>query len=129
VVVKAASWQKATTKTALKDNGGKQVVELGGSKVLIVGVDDVVYAVSNKCSHLGLPIVGKTAMFQGQVTPDKCVVCPAHGTAFDLETGAVKGEWCPKFPTLPLVGKLNAEKPLPVYESRVDEAGNIEVLV
>jgi hypothetical protein len=135
------------------------------------------------------------------VTPDKCVVCPAHGTAFDLKTGEVKGEWCPKvrwctglgmlwsrfrfsqaqpltltgsqpphsdlpqsqlcqpltevtgryqtdrqtnvfgpcldtacvyvlqFPTLPLVGKLNTAKPLPVFESRVDEAGNIEVLV
>jgi nitrite reductase/ring-hydroxylating ferredoxin subunit len=36
-----------------------QVVELGGSKVLIVGVGEDVYAVSNKCSHLGLPIVGK----------------------------------------------------------------------
>jgi nitrite reductase/ring-hydroxylating ferredoxin subunit len=22
-----------------------------------------------------------------------CVVCPAHGTAFDLKTGAVEGEW------------------------------------
>jgi hypothetical protein len=33
---------------------------------------------------------------QGSVTPDKCVVCPAHGTAFDLKTGDVKGEWCPK---------------------------------
>lgn len=50
--------------TALKDNGGKQVVELGGSRVLIVGVGEDVYAVSNKCSHLGLPIVGKTAVFQ-----------------------------------------------------------------
>lgn len=35
-----------------------QVVELGGTRVLIVAVDDDVYAVSNKCSHLGLPIVG-----------------------------------------------------------------------
>jgi hypothetical protein len=34
-----------------------------------------------------------------------------------------------QFPNLPLVGKLNTAKPLPVYESRVDEAGNIEVLV
>lgn len=34
-----------------------------------------------------------------------------------------------QFPNLPLVGKLNGPKPLPVYESRVDEAGNIEVLV
>jgi nitrite reductase/ring-hydroxylating ferredoxin subunit len=108
---------------------------------------------------------GKTAFFQGTITPDKCVVCPAHNTAFDLATGAVKGTWCPKvrgpgsvvgpdkagggfclsgphtmygshpvsphaqFPDLPLVGKMTAEKPLPTYQSRVDEAGNIEVLV
>lgn len=39
--------------------------------------------------------VGKTAMFQAEVK-DKCVVCPAHGTYFDLKTGEVKGEWCPK---------------------------------
>ena len=31
----------------------------------------------------------QTAMFQGQVV-DACVVCPAHNTAFDLKTGAVK---------------------------------------
>jgi nitrite reductase/ring-hydroxylating ferredoxin subunit len=36
-----------------------QVVELGGSRVLLVAVDDDVFAVSNKCSHLGLPIVGE----------------------------------------------------------------------
>ena len=24
------------------------------------------------------------------------MVCPAHGTFFDLATGDVKGEWCPK---------------------------------
>jgi hypothetical protein len=34
-----------------------------------------------------------------------------------------------QFPNLPLVGKLNTAKPLPVYESRVTEAGEIEVLV
>lgn len=41
-----------------------QVVELGGERVLIVSVDNTVYAVSNKCSHLGLPLVGKTALLQ-----------------------------------------------------------------
>jgi hypothetical protein len=34
----------------LQAAGGKQVVELGGSKVLIVGMDDAEYALSNKCS-------------------------------------------------------------------------------
>ncbi|KAF8072624.1 hypothetical protein HT031_000284 [Scenedesmus sp. PABB004] len=127
VAVSAAAWQKATTKTELNTAGGRQVVELGGQKVLIVETEGQVYAVSNKCSHLGLPLVGKTAFFQGQVK-DKCIVCPAHDTAFDLATGEVKGEWCPKFPTLPLVGKMTDKKPLPTFESRVDDAGNIEVL-
>lgn len=45
------------------------------------------FAVSNKCSHLNLPLVGKTAFFQGEVQ-NKCIICPAHKTAFDLATGA-----------------------------------------
>ena len=40
---------------------------------------------------------------------------------------SVQGEWCPKFPTLPLVGKLGDSKPLPTFQSRVT-AGDIEVL-
>ena len=36
---------------------------------------------------------------------------------------------CPKFPTLPLVGKVGDKKPLPTFQSRVDEAGNVEVYV
>jgi nitrite reductase/ring-hydroxylating ferredoxin subunit len=35
------------------------VVELGGAKVLVVETEGEVYAVSNKCSHLGLPLVGE----------------------------------------------------------------------
>jgi len=126
--VRAAAWQKVSTKDSLASTGGKAVVEVGGQKVLLVQDGDEVYAVSNKCSHLGLPLVGKTAFFQGQVA-EKCIVCPAHGTAFDLATGEVKGEWCPKFPTLPLVGKVGDKKPLPTFQSRVDETGNIEVYV
>ena len=91
---------------ALASAGGKLVVEAGGQKILLADVDGEVLAVSNKCSHLGLPLVGKTAMFQGKIS-DKCIVCPAHNTAFDLKTGEVKGEWCPTFPNLPLVGKVS----------------------
>lgn len=42
-------------------------VQVGGSKILVTSIDGEVYAVSNKCSHLGLPLVGKTAMFQAEV--------------------------------------------------------------
>ncbi|KAK3236359.1 hypothetical protein CYMTET_53493 [Cymbomonas tetramitiformis] len=126
---KAATWTKAATKKELEAaDGGRMVVELNGTKVLLATVDDEVYAVSNKCSHLGLPLVGKTGLLQAKIS-DKCVVCPAHGTSFDLATGDVKGEWCPKLPNLPLVGKGPKEAPLPTFESRVGENGEIEVLM
>eukprot|EP00798_Chlamydomonas_sp_ICE-L_P003678 gene3678-13753_t len=126
VRVQAAAWTKVATSSELAAAGGKKVVEVGGQKVLLASVDGSVYAVSNKCTHLGLPLVGKTAMFQGEIA-DKCIVCPTHKTAFDLATGEVKGEWCPGFPDLPLVGKVVKTKPLPTFESRVSEAGEIEI--
>lgn len=130
--VRAAAWTKVATQDSLAAAGGKQVVDVNNQKVLVVKEGDSVYAVSNKCSHLGLPLVGKTAMFQGQVVDQAgspCIVCPAHNTAFDLATGEVKGEWCPKFPQLPLVGKIGDKKPLPTFQSRVDDVGNVEVYI
>lgn len=129
VQVQAAAWTKAVNKTELNQSGGKKVIELNGSKILVAEVDGEIFAVSNKCSHLGLPLQGKTAMFTADIK-DKCVTCSAHGTQFDLSTGEVKGTWCPKLPDLPMVGRkpYGDKKPLPTYQSRVDEAGNIEIL-
>lgn len=126
--MQAAAWTKVSSVTELKAAGSKQVVEVDGQRILIAEADGQVYAVSNKCSHLGLPLVGKTALFQAELT-NKCVTCPAHGTKFDLATGAPVGEWCPKMPDLPFVGKMGDPKPLPTFESRVDESGAIEVMV
>lgn len=51
-----------------------------------------VYAVSNKCTHLGLPLQGKIV---GKEVVDGCIVCPFHNNAFDVKTGEVQGEWAP----------------------------------
>jgi nitrite reductase/ring-hydroxylating ferredoxin subunit len=59
---------------------------------------------------------------------DKCIVCPAHGTAFSLESGAVAGKWCPSLPEAVSTGfGLTPPKPLPVFPARVTEAGDIEI--
>ncbi|KAL4424709.1 hypothetical protein ABPG77_000052 [Micractinium sp. CCAP 211/92] len=124
--------QAAWTSTGVKDfelgqAGGKKVVEVNGQRILLAAVDGSVKAVSNKCSHLGLPLVGKTPVFQAEVA-NGCVTCPAHGTKFDLSTGQPVGEWCPKMPNLPLVGKIgDTPKPLPTFEARIAESGEIEV--
>jgi len=36
---------------------------------------------------------------------EDCIVCPLHRTAFALESGEVRGEWCP-YP--PVIGKMMA---------------------
>jgi nitrite reductase/ring-hydroxylating ferredoxin subunit/uncharacterized membrane protein len=45
--------------------------------------DDATYAMADRCSHRGGPLS------EGRVTDD-CVVCPWHGSRFDVRTGNVR---------------------------------------
>ena len=122
--VHAAFVPSGVTLPDLKEKGGRAVVELGGGKILIQEFMNDLYAVSNKCPHLGLSMQGKTALERGP--PRRRVHrVPAHGSAFDLRTGTPEGEWCPGLPTLPLVGKPPGgnPEPLPTYDVRVGAGG------
>jgi nitrite reductase/ring-hydroxylating ferredoxin subunit len=89
-------------------NGGKLVgVELEGETVVVSRSDETgdVCAIAATCSHLGGPLdEGKR---DGDV-----VVCPWHGSRFDLCTGEVRGG--------------PAVYPQPQYETRV-RAGKVEI--
>jgi nitrite reductase/ring-hydroxylating ferredoxin subunit len=99
-------------------------VPLRPQQVLLQDVAGTVYAVSNKCSHLGLSLQGKTPLLSAKLDcgdgKSPCIICPAHNTAFSLATGAVQGEWCPGFPDLPFVGKMKPSAPLPTFKVLVD---------
>lgn len=90
---------------------------------------DDVYAVANKCPHLGLSMQGKTPLLSAEVRDDGCIVCPAHKSAFKLTTGEPVGEWCPSLPTLPFVGKPLEGTPtkIPVFAVQVTESGDIQL--
>jgi len=64
--VRASAWTKVSTVKEV-EAAGKLVVEVGGERILLAAVDGEVFAVSNKCSHLSLPLVGKTPVFQAKV--------------------------------------------------------------
>ena len=105
------------------------VVDVDGvGKVLLQEFANDVYAVSNKCPHLGLSLQGKTPLLSATVS-DGAIACPAHGSAFDLKTGEARGEWCPKLPALPVVGKKYCGEPTAIasYAVRVDESGAIKI--
>ena len=119
----------------------RRVVEVNGKKVLLQYFMDELYCVSNKCPHLGISMQGKTALLSAGLEEPKregskapCIVCPAHQTAFDMESGEVEGEWCPKLigKGVPILGKAleKERKPIEVFKTRVEEmTGSILVAV
>lgn len=62
--------------------GEKKKVSLKGKDILLVNLDDVFYAVDNKCPHMGGSLV------EGTLRGSQ-IICPKHGSAFDVKTGEV----------------------------------------
>lgn len=65
-------------------NAQMRCFRLDLTDVLIVRDGDRVIALQNRCGHAGAPL------HRGEFT-DGLIVCPLHGAAFRVETGAV--EW------------------------------------
>jgi nitrite reductase/ring-hydroxylating ferredoxin subunit len=74
-------------------------VTVNDKKILLANVNGSYYAIDNVCTHRGCQL--SKGKLQGET-----VVCPCHGSTFDLKTGNfVKG------PT---------KKPEPTYELKVE---------
>ena len=87
--------------------GGLFGTVIHGVPVLLVRLNGVVHAIGRICTHQDADLA------EGAIE-DGCVVCPLHGSKFDLATGAAL--------TLP------AFEPEPVFDVRVEE-GAIYVAV
>lgn len=69
-------------------------------------------AFANSCPHLGSPFdlatIERKPVIQERGREDDgsgdgcvdCIVCPVHRTAFEIQSGDVRGEWCPYPPVL-----------------------------
>jgi nitrite reductase/ring-hydroxylating ferredoxin subunit len=69
-------------------------IKVEDQKVLLTRIDGKVYAVENKCPHLGMPLTN------GKVC-DRAVTCRWHGASFDLTTGE-NVKWVDSFVGIPL---------------------------
>lgn len=76
-------------------------VLVGDTPVVVVRIDDSVYAIGDTCSHAEVSLSG------GEVyCEEREIECPQHGSVFSLVTGAPD--------TLP------ATQPVPVFDVAVD---------
>jgi nitrite reductase/ring-hydroxylating ferredoxin subunit len=69
-------------------------VTFENKKAILTRIDGTVYAVENKCPHLGMPLT------KGKVC-NNAVTCRWHGATFDLKTGA-NVKWVDSFVGVPL---------------------------
>lgn len=60
--------------------GAMRVIDLEGTEVLVVNIDGNIYAINNKCPHMGGKLSKGT--LSGQI-----VTCLLHGSQFDITTG------------------------------------------
>jgi nitrite reductase/ring-hydroxylating ferredoxin subunit len=120
-------------------------VVAGGLDLLVIGSKDgtKVFCVPNSCPHLGTPL--ETGMVERRPCPkpygpkkisnslstnddtkmavddgfEECIVCPLHRTAFSLDTGEVRGEWCPYPPVIgKIMGTVKAQNNLTTFKMR-----------
>lgn len=63
--------------------GTMRIVPAGSRLVGVYNCGGVLYAIEDRCSHDDGPLA------EGEWDPEACVVvCPRHGSRFDLQTGA-----------------------------------------
>lgn len=66
--------------TAELSAGNKKKISLDDKEILLVNIDNTYYAINNKCPHMG------GSLYDGTLE-GSTVVCPRHGSMFDVKTG------------------------------------------
>ncbi len=85
--------------------GEMRVFDVGGTRIAVANVAGTFYAFDDTCTHVGCSLA------EGDLE-EKTVICPCHGSEFDVASGAV------------LQGP--ARRPVKTYETRV-EGDSLEV--
>jgi nitrite reductase/ring-hydroxylating ferredoxin subunit len=67
--------------------------EAGGQRIVVVNYEGKFYALHDLCPHLAMPLS------RGEFN-HSCIVCPGHGSVFNLETGQ-PARWVGKSITWP----------------------------
>jgi nitrite reductase (NADH) small subunit len=97
---------KWTTLCDLSDltEGLGKYVEIDGFRLAVFLVNGEPHVIDNHCPHAG-------GSMSGGYVDSGCAVCPWHGWAFDLRTGALRDG-------------IGDEEMLPVYPSRILPEGD-----
>lgn len=78
-ITNSSSWIFVLEENKLTE-GGVNIVSAKGLSILLIKEDGEIYAVSNRCAHMGCALGGGSLK-------DRTIQCPCHDWRFDLRTG------------------------------------------
>ncbi len=84
----------AATLAELQEKG-QLLVRLNQQPVALFYSNDRVYAIDNRCPHMGFPL-------HGSVCKDGIVTCPWHYARFDLASGGTFDSWADDVRSFPV---------------------------
>merc|ERR1712174_114617 len=123
VILPALQWIKTGLKVSDLQATELKAKNLAGVDVL-VGKDGSgkLFCVGNLCPHIGTP------MSEGADVIGDVIVCPLHGSSWNVFSGDLI-DWCPSPPIIgPLTGIIVEKKNLAIFEVRsAFFGGDIEV--
>lgn len=125
LILPALTWLKTGLKGSDLAPTELRAINLAGIDVLVGKSESgTVFSVGNLCPHLGTP------MSEGADVIGDTIVCPLHGSSFNIFSGDLI-DWCPTPPILgPLTGLVIEKKNLAIFECRTSFfGGDIEVQV
>ncbi len=73
------TWVEVTEERNLKE-GGALIVSAKGLPVLLLRREGTIFAISNRCPHMGCPLAGGTI-------DEFLITCPCHDWTYDIRTG------------------------------------------
>lgn len=93
-------------------------LEMGSKAVLVTKVNGKIYAMNNKCTHLGCSL--SEGKLEGTI-----VTCPCHGTKFDITNGKAV-DYVAKWPKI--MGKMSSRfiKDEETFKVKV-EGGQVQI--
>jgi nitrite reductase/ring-hydroxylating ferredoxin subunit len=92
--VRPQSLVRAATLTELQEKG-QLLVRLNQQAIALFYDNDRVYAIDNRCPHMGFPL-------HGSVCKDGIVTCPWHYARFDLASGGTFDSWADDVRSFPV---------------------------
>lgn len=107
-------WIKIFPEETLKE-GSRRLVKAAARRVLVIRFKGKLFAIESNCPHMRYPLQ------DARLTDDLGIICPFHHSAFDLETGDVKG-WAPWPPGIgPMLGKLVRQRVLVTFPVKAED--------